>query len=137
MKNLICFILVIVGQQAMAQLREGKHNLTLQWIGWDRPGKIDIKKNTDGTYAVEGRQVGNDKYSFLTVIGNVKVVSAQELLFDGTIITKVKNLYEGKECVKKGQFHFVAKGARQYWRLQEMENCEKNNVVDYVDIYFK
>ena len=118
------------------QLREGTHNFTLQWIGWDNPGKVQIKKDKDGNYTVKGEQRDTQNGGFVTIDGVLKVVSPRELTFEGTIQTMDKSLNGGKVCDKTGTYHFLAKGARKYWRLQEMDNCEGNNVVDYVDIFF-
>lgn len=122
-------------QQSGKQLREGIHNLTLQWISWDKPGKVHIKKQPDGTYTVKGEQRG-DNGDFVTIDGTLTVVTFSELTFNGKIQTKYNNVNNGEVCDKTGTYHFLAKGARKYWRLQEMDNCEGNNVVDYVDIYF-
>ncbi|WP_167016840.1 hypothetical protein [Chitinophaga sp. Cy-1792] len=122
--------------QSAPKLREGKHNFTLQWISWDHPGKVAITKNTDGTYNIKGDQYSADKKDFVTIDGVIKVQTPQELLFTGSISTRYSGVNDGKVCDKKGTYHFLAKGARKYWRLQEMDNCEGNNVVDYVDIYF-
>ncbi len=115
-------------------LREGAHNFTLQWISWDKPGKVQIRKQSNGTYTVKGEQ--RDAKSFVTIEGTLKVVSPAELIFTGTIKSLYASINEGNVCEKTGTYHFLAKGARKYWRLQEMENCEGNNVVDYIDIYF-
>lgn len=119
-----------------AKLREGTHNLTLQWVGWDNPGKVKITRQTDSTYTIKGEQRDDANDGFVTIDGTLKVASPQELIFDGTIQTQSKTINQGKVCNKTGTYHFLAKGARKYWRLQEMDNCEGNRVVDYVDIYF-
>ncbi|MBC9934487.1 hypothetical protein [Chitinophaga qingshengii] len=123
-------------QPAANTLREGKHNLTLQWVSWERPGKVMISKQKDGTYSVKGEQRDEKTGDFVTIDGALTVVSPKELTFNGTIRTQYSNVNQGKVCEKTGTYHFLAKGARKYWRLQEMDNCEGNNVVDYVDIYF-
>lgn len=122
-------------KQPVKQLREGKHNFTLQWISWDQPGKVNIKKQKDGTYTVKGEQRGKDG-DFVTIDGTLTMVTFNELTFNGKIQTRYANINKGEVCDKTGTYHFLAKGARKYWRLQEMDNCEGNNVVDYVDIYF-
>jgi len=122
-------------QQPVKQLREGTHNFTLQWISWDKPGKAQIKKQADGTYTVKGEQRGADG-DFVTIDGTLTVVTFAEMTFSGTIKTKYSNVNGGEVCEKTGTYHFLAKGTRKYWRLQEMDNCEGNNVVDYVDIFF-
>lgn len=135
---LLCSML-ITGYYSHAQeaaIREGAHNFTLQWIGWDNPGKVQIKKNKDGNYTVKGEQRDPQSGDFVTIDGILKAVSARELTFEGTIQTMYKSVNGGKVCEKTGTYHFLAKGTRKYWRLQEMDNCEGNNVVDYVDIFF-
>jgi hypothetical protein len=123
-------------KQVIPALREGVHNFTLQWISWDKPGKVQIHKKNDGTYVVKGEQRDAQSKSFVTIDGTLKVVSPAELEFTGTIKSLYENINEGNVCERTGTYHFLAKGARKYWRLQEMENCEGNNVVDYIDIYF-
>ncbi|OMP74775.1 hypothetical protein, partial [[Flexibacter] sp. ATCC 35208] len=59
------------------------------------------------------------------------------MTFKGTIQTKYSGVNNGQVCEKTGTYHFLVKGERKYWRLQEMDNCEGNNVVDYVDIFIK
>lgn len=124
------------GYAQVAKVREGVHNLTLQWISWDQPGKVAIKKSKDSTYTISGAQYSPDKKEFVTIEGTFNVRSPQELVFEGVIRTQTGSVNKGEVCEKKGTYHFLAKGARKYWRLQEMDNCEGNNVVDYVDIYF-
>ncbi|ACU64195.1 conserved hypothetical protein [Chitinophaga pinensis DSM 2588] len=125
----------IFAQQSAKQMREGTHNFTLQWISWDKPGKVQIKKQKDGTYTVKGEQLGEDG-DFVTIDGMLTVVTFAEMTFTGKIQSRYANINKGEVCDKTGTYHFLAKGARKYWRLQEMDNCEGNNVVDYVDIYF-
>lgn len=140
MKKVFVLLVILAGTfqfgaaQDKRKLREGVHNFTLQWISWDQPGKVKIKKNSDGTYAVNGKQAkGGD---FVTIDGTLTVVSFSELVFKGKIETRYSGVNNGEVCVKDGSYHFLAKGNRKYWRLQEMDNCEGNNVVDYVDIFF-
>lgn len=141
MKRIFALIVLLSGlvqfsfAQEQRQLRVGTHNFTLQWISWDQPGKVQIKKNSDGTYAISGKQTGKDG-DFATIEGTLTVVKFTELTFTGKIQTKYSGVNNGEVCDKTGTYHFLAKGARKYWRLQEMDNCEGNNVVDYVDIYF-
>lgn len=141
MKRIFALLVILSGlahssyAQDKRQLREGTHNFTLQWISWDQPGKAKIKKNADGTYAISGKQTGKDG-DFVTIEGTLTVVTFSEMTFNGKIQTRYSNVNKGEVCDKTGTYHFLAKGARKYWRLQEMDNCEGNNVVDYVDIFF-
>ncbi|WP_291906762.1 hypothetical protein [Chitinophaga sp. CB10] len=142
-KHAIAFLFALLaGSYTFAQsapgktLTPGKHNFTLQWISWDVPGKVNIVKNADGTFAIKGEQYSDDKKDFVTIDGTITQTSPAELVFTGTIRTRYSNVNNGEVCEKKGTYHFLSKGARKYWRLQEMDNCEGNNVVDYVDIFF-
>jgi hypothetical protein len=134
----ILFLSFFLIQSIYAQeykLREGIHNLTLQWISWDQPGKVTITKAGDG-FNIKGEQRDAKTGDFVTISGTLHVVSARELTFEGIIETRYSNVNDGKVCKKDGKYRFYAKDKRKYWRLQEMDNCEGNNVVDYVDIYF-
>lgn len=111
----------------------GTHNLTLQWISWDRPGKAQIKKTGENTYTIKGSQTGNNQK--LEIDGNLKMITPLELEFDGTIITK-STISNVEPCVKKGKQTFLSTKGRKYWRLQNMASCTGGGVVDYIDIYF-
>ena len=124
----------------------GTHLFSLQWISWDRFGKVNITKGKDeNTYYIIGKQDGRNcsddeqgriNGDYVSIDGTLTVVSKTKLIFNGTIITKAYCVKNGEECVRNGQFHFEATSGRKYWRLQEMENpCD--NVTDYVDIDFK
>lgn len=120
-------------------IKIGKHNLTLQWISWDKPGKINIgAPDPDGWREVEGAQIGEgeNQGAYLKVNGRLKQLSQAELIFEGTIETLVSHLSDGKPCVRDGTYHFKATGKRKYWRLQEMKECGEKGATDYVDIYF-
>lgn len=124
----------------------GSHLFSLQWISWDRFGKVNITKgNDDRTYYVSGKQdgrtcsdeeKGRQNGDFVSINGTLTVVSKTKLIFNGTIITKVYHINNGQECVREGQFTFESTGGRKYWRLQEMTN-QCDGCTDYVDIYFK
>lgn len=123
----------------------GMHLFSLQWISWDRFGKVNITKGKDeNTYYIgkqDGRNCSDDEQGrmngdYVSIEGTLTVVSKTKLIFNGTIITKAYYVNNGQEFVRNGQFHFEATSGRKYWRLQEMENpCD--NVTDYVDIDFK
>jgi len=115
----------------------GEHNLTIQWIGWDIPGKINFELMGVNTYSVEGQQYGipskcNDCY--LTISGIVKVIDSKTLRFSGKITSSIDFIQNGIPCLKKGTFDFISTKNRKYWRCQNMNGCD--GVTDYVDIYF-
>jgi hypothetical protein len=111
----------------------GKHNLTLQWIGWDNPGSVTIAPAENGWYTISGQQVKGENY--LKINGRIKPVNPQELEFDGEVETRISNINNGEPCLKTGKKAFKATGDHQYWRLQDMTNCQ-GRIVDYIDIYF-
>jgi hypothetical protein len=112
----------------------GKHALTLQWISWDEPGSVTIIPAENGWYKITGRQAKNEDY--LRITGRIKPVNERELEFEGEIETRVSHLNNGEPCLKTGKKIFKSTGNRQYWRLQDMINCESSSTLDYIDIYF-
>lgn len=117
-----------------AALRAGFHPISLQWLGWDKAGRVEVKPAADGWYSITGGQF-SAKTDYLKIEGKVKRLSEKELEFDGTIETKISTINGGESCIRKGPQRFFGKGSRTYFRLQQMENCEGGNLVDYVDIY--
>jgi hypothetical protein len=111
----------------------GRHDLTLHWISWERPGSAMITKSGDDTYNIQGSQKGENGV-YLKIEGKLKALNDRELEFDGKIEHNVHtNL--GEPCVKTGKQLFKATGTRKYWRLQSMLSCD-GTTTDYVDIYF-
>ena len=108
----------------------GTHDLTLQWISWDKPGKISFKKIAKNKYQVSGLQSKGKDY--LKVEGEITQVSAIKLGFEGTIEHSVAN--NGEKCIRKGSQILIATQNRKYWRLQNMVEC--GGLTDYIDIYF-
>ena len=111
----------------------GTHALSLQWIGWDKPGSATIIPAQNGWYTITGRQEKNEDY--LRINGRIRPLNERELEFEGEIETLVTHLNNGQPCLKTGKRLFKATGDRQYWRLQDMNNCE-GSTLDYIDIYF-
>lgn len=122
------------GETDHLYVRKGKHNFTLQWLGWDKPGTVQIDYEGEGEYSIEGEQRNSEGYS--TIKGFFTTVSKKELRFTGKIVTQVAHNNNGEPCVKEGTFTFLSTKNRKYYRLQEMTNCEGGMLVDYVDIYF-
>ncbi len=112
----------------------GRHDLTLQWISWDKPGSVIITASDDGWYTIKGNQTG-EKNAYLKINGRIKPVNDRELEFEGTIEHHVHIITSGEPCVRTGKQLFKATGTRKYWRLQNMISCD-GTTTDYVDIYF-
>ncbi len=115
----------------------GRHGLTLQWIGFNQPGRVDFKKSGKNTYDIEGRQSGRSGCDscHLLIKGSVVRVDAKTLKFNGRIETLVDHTNGGAPCVSEGEYVFLNTGTRKYWRLQHMQRC--GSETDYIDIYFK
>lgn len=111
----------------------GKHALTLQWIGFDKPGSVTIVPAENGWYTITGKQENGQNY--LKINGRLKPLNARELEFDGEIETRIESINNNNPCLKTGKKLFKATGERKYWRLQDMTNCD-GTTTDYVDIYF-
>lgn len=116
----------------------GKHNLTIQWIGWDKPGEIMFNFIGNDEYEVEGFQKGSKSEEcsecYLKVKGKIIEINPKELQFIGKIESSIYYIQEGEPCIKEGTFSFLSTKSRKYWRCQNMEGCD--GVTDYVDIYF-
>lgn len=117
-----------------ADLLMGEHVFSLQWID-NPPGRARITEK-DKELFLDAEQK-NAKGDVATVKGKIVRVTDKTFELDGTIVTKVSFIYGGKACEKSGRFTFRITGKRKYWRLREMDNCEGNAVVDYVDVFFE
>lgn len=121
---------------AVFKLREGTHNLSLQWISWEVLGKAEIKHLGDNKYSIIGEQRSPENSDYLKINGTLEPISENKLIFEGTVESQIEHLNQGEPCVKEGTKIFESTKNRKYWRMQDMENCEGGMVVDYVDIYF-
>lgn len=118
----------------------GQHNLTLQWISWQAPGKVNFTPIGEDEYEIEGQQKGRKTNNecpdcYLNIKGTISKINPKVLRFTGRIESSVHHIQNGEPCIKEGTFDFVSTGSRKYWRCQNMNGCD--GVTDYVDIYFK
>ena len=118
-------------QAALEKLR-GNSGLTLQWIGWDRRGTLDVSQRGPVVH-LRGAQVAPDGIGRLEIEGDVLNIEADRFTFVGRIaITNTPDA--GRRCVKNGVVEFAITQGRKYWRMREFEYCDQ--LTDYVDIYF-
>jgi len=124
----------VIKDEAAKKLLLGEHKLSLQWLD-KAPGKaIVIEKN--GTLSLNGEAKEQKGPGLVRIDGVVTEVAAKTFKFRGTIVTQVSYLNGGKPCERKGDFDFLIKGPRAFWRMQQMDNpCDQ--AADYVDIYWK
>lgn len=125
----------VVTSQTAKRMLLGRHMFSLQWVSWDRFGRVDVI-DRNGTLHIEGEQKAPKGGDYVTIDGIVTRVDAKAFTFEGEIVTRVSHINGGEPCVRKGEFTFAATGSRKYWRLQQMDNpCDP--VVDYVDVFFR
>jgi hypothetical protein len=118
-------------QAALEKLR-GNSGLTLQWIGWDRRGALDVSQRGPVVH-LKGAQVAPDGIGRLEVEGDVLSIEADRFTFVGRIaITNSPDA--GRRCIKNGAVEFAITQGRKYWRMREFEWCDQ--LTDYIDIYF-
>jgi hypothetical protein len=112
----------------------GKHKLSLQWVGWDHFGEVNIERKAE-ELSVKGNQRSKDSSNYVEIDGKISKFDKLSFTFIGTIVTQV-SYADPQRCVREGQFTFAITQNRKYWRLQEMQSpC--SSLTDYVDIYFK
>ena len=116
-------------------VKVGQHMLSLQWIEDVKFGSCQVKAAGKGQYTISGSHFNKAKTDWLKIDGTLTVVDSRRLRFSGTIKTKISHIANGVEQVRRGDYDFLATGARKYWRLQQMNN-PGDGCVDYVDIYF-
>jgi hypothetical protein len=138
MKKVFLFLTLIsvsvFANPKQKQIRTGKHDIRLQWLETKKAGSAEIQKISDGVYKIEGEQKSKNG-DYLTINGELTVISSKELHFVGDIVTKVSYIFEGNPCLRSGKQIFLAHGKRKYWRMKEKINCD-GVVTDYVDIFF-
>jgi hypothetical protein len=107
-------------------------DLTLQWIDWNRRGKVELV--ADGDYLrLSGFQQARDGPGRLELDGKVIEVGSNYFIFEGKIrITDTPDV--GRTCEATKIWHFAITQNRKYYRLREFEWCD--GLTDYVDVYF-
>lgn len=123
----------IVADPNAAQLLEGKHPTSLQWISWDFFGVADVRK-MGKTYWISGTQTSRVNSDFLKIQGRISQIDSQGFTLDGSVTTKVYHINQGREVVRQGPLRFQLYENRRFWRMTQMRN--PYGPTDYVDIYF-
>ena len=117
----------------MARRLTANTGITLQWLGWDQRGQVEVGQTSDGVYMLHGRQTANDREGSLEVQGRIVEIGADYFLLDGTVA--IRNAPDaGRFCQADKLWRFGVTQGRRYWRLREFEWCDE--LTDYVDIYF-
>lgn len=119
-------------QNAVERLR-GNAGITLQWLGWDQRGMLEVEQRGAVVHLTGGQRAADGTPGTLTLDGDVVSIDADSFVVRGRIII-TDTPDPGRSCVRDGDMTFLITGTRTYWRLQEMEVCD--GLTDYVDIYF-
>lgn len=118
--------------QAAAERLLAAKGITLQWIGWNQRGSVNVRRDGD-SILLTGAQAAPDGPGRLFVDGRVTEIGSDYFILDGEIrITDTPDA--GRNCGKDKQWRFAITQERPYWRLREFEWCD--GLTDYVDIYF-
>ena len=118
---------------AEAERLLGTHGLTLQWIGWDRPGEAVVTRDADGTYRITGTQRDPSRNASVSINGVITEIGTNYFQLDGNVsITNAPDA--GRACSRDKEWYFAVTENRRYWRLREFEWCD--GLTDYVDVYF-
>lgn len=118
-------------QAALEKLR-GNAGLTLQWIGWNNRGIVDVSQRGSVVH-LKGVQLQPDGPGRLEIEGDVVNIDAERFIFRGRIAI-LNTPDAGRNCVKNGDSEFAITQGRKYWRMREFEWCDQ--LTDYIDIYF-
>lgn len=122
---------VVNDPAALARLR-GNSGVTLQWIDWERRGRLRVT-DQNGRIHLSGGQQQRGGTGLLQIDGDVVEIGPLSFTFRGRI-SIVDTPDAGRDCQRDGTFEFRVTQNRRYWRLQQMEQCD--GLTDYVDIYF-
>jgi hypothetical protein len=126
----------VVNDKQEYALLLGEHAFTLQWIGWDRPGKVVIEER-DGILFVEGKQEVKKSEDYIRIQGKITEVNRRSFKFEGTIEYRVSYNNQGQPCLREGPMDFIRRGKRRYWRLKQMDNPCERPLTDYIDIFVR
>jgi len=136
---LLCTPLTLAGPGATikdpAELERllGTHPFALQWISWNKFGRVEIKRDKDDITLV-GSQEDKKTGNYIKIEGVITGVSQRSFQFTGSITYRVDHLNSGKPCTREGKMTFKRRGKRKYWRLTRMNNpCD--GVTDYIDVF--
>lgn len=106
--------------------------IALQWIDWDRRGKVSVADSEDGVWRLEGTQL-DEGGAGVRVSGIITEIGEDFFLLDGRI--EIAGTPDADRACKTDKvWRFAATQRRAYYRLREFEWCD--DLTDYIDIYF-
>lgn len=117
----------------MAERLFANTGITLQWIGWETPGRTWVAVDDRGYWLATADQKGTSGER-LSLEGFVTEIGRDYFLYDGTIKILGSPSRDRLCNVSKRGWRFEITQNRKYWRLREFEWCD--GLTDYIDIYF-
>lgn len=121
----------VLSTDGVARLRTVQ-GITLQWIGWDERGQVEVRTDDNGIWWINGEQRG-ERGARVSVQGHIVEIGEDYFLLDGNV-TIGESPTIGRSCSKDQVWRFAVTQNRKYWRLREFEWCDR--LTDYIDIYF-
>ncbi|ALM86152.1 hypothetical protein [Bordetella sp. N] len=120
----------IIQDQVAYERLMNNSGITVQWLWSAKRGHLKAQDVND-VVKLEGTQANHE--GTLKINGEVVAISKDRFRFRGTILI-LEAPDKGRHCERTGDFDFRISGQRKYWRLQQMEFCDR--LTDYVDVYF-
>lgn len=124
---------------SLPAIRTGTRDIEIfwaEWMSWDKPGKATITSVGEGKYRISGRQPARDKKGYMTIEGTLKMISASEMEFDGTIISQEEIINEGKICRRTGKIKFSKSKRFNKWVSNLQRNWGDQLVDEYITISY-
>jgi hypothetical protein len=77
--------------------------------------------------------------NYLKIDGNLTIIGAKTLEFEGVIDVRVDYIDNGKPYIRDGKQLFTISGKRKYWRMHSSMSRPDGEytVLDYIDIHFE
>lgn len=107
-----------------------------EWMSWDKPGKATIANLGNGKYSITGKQIGRDKKGYMTMNGTLKMLSATQMEFEGTIISQEAIINKGKISKREGKIQFTKSKRFNKWVSNLQRNWGDQRVDEYITISY-
>jgi hypothetical protein len=110
----------------------GKKKFGVQFI-WDKYGTAEITKK-NGKLHISGTQYSNDKSEYCILEGDIQRADAVTFFVSGELKLYTKDCCG--EIKRTGEFRFLSKNNRKFWRYQDFnEICSQDKCAYYLDIF--
>lgn len=121
-----------INDQAAAERLFDNSGVTLQWIGWEKRGRVFIAIDENGVWWITAEHRGEGGAG-LKLEGHISEIGSDYFLYTGEV-TVIGTPNPDRFCGDSKQWRFAVTQNRKYWRLREFEWCD--GLTDYIDVYF-